>query len=296
MPPESVAAKNPPGPASTDLSPGAVVEALGQRGSAYAVELYTSLDAIPADVLCRIAYSEQGDIFLSADWFRCLAAHGFPTELRPRVYVANDARGAPTCFLFCATEDHGRTLYGLSNFYTMEFAATFVNRQLSDPRILGRLAQHIAMERPRWHRILLTFLRADRFATDFLANAFAAEGFVINRYFQYQNWYCNTDRECFDDYYKRRPSRLKNTIKRKEKKLRREHVLEIRIHVEVSDQLIADWEAIYANSWKDKEQFPEFMPNFMRLWGMSRLLLKFVQQALLVEQATQPWPSVQGRG
>ena len=30
--------------------------------------------------------------------------------------------------------------------------------------------------------------------------------------------------------------------------------------------------------------------------GMSRLLLKFVQQALLVEQATQPWPSVQGRG
>ena len=29
---------------------------------------------------------------------------------------------------------------------------------------------------------------------------------------------------------------------------------------------------------------------------MSRLLLKFVQQALLVEQATQPWPSVQGRG
>ena len=30
--------------------------------------------------------------------------------------------------------------------------------------------------------------------------------------------------------------------------------------------------------------------------GMSRLLLKFVQQALLVEQARQPWPSVQGRG
>ena len=29
--------------------------------------------------------------------------------------------------------------------------------------------------------------------------------------------------------------------------------------------------------------------------GMSRLLLKFVQQALLVEQATQPWPAVQGR-
>ena len=30
--------------------------------------------------------------------------------------------------------------------------------------------------------------------------------------------------------------------------------------------------------------------------GMSRLLLKFVQQALLVEQATQRWPAVQGRG
>ena len=33
----------------------------------------------------------------------------------------------------------------------------------------------------------------------------------------------------------------------------------------------------------------------MKALGMSRLLLKFVQQALLVEQATQPWPAVQGR-
>ena len=30
--------------------------------------------------------------------------------------------------------------------------------------------------------------------------------------------------------------------------------------------------------------------------GMSRLLLKLVQQALLVEQATQRWPAVQVRG
>ena len=37
-------------------------------------------------------------------------------------------------------------------------------------------------------------------------------------------------------------------------------------------------------------------PTVVLLTGMSRLLLKFVQQALLVEQATQPWPSVQGRG
>ena len=30
--------------------------------------------------------------------------------------------------------------------------------------------------------------------------------------------------------------------------------------------------------------------------GMSRRLLKFVEQALLVKQATQPWRSVQGQG
>ena len=30
--------------------------------------------------------------------------------------------------------------------------------------------------------------------------------------------------------------------------------------------------------------------------GMSRLLLKLVEQALLVEQVTQPWSAVQGRG
>ncbi len=33
-----------------------------------------------------------------------------------------------------------------------------------------------------------------------------------------------------------------------------------------------------------------------RAGGMSRRLLKFVGQALLVKQATQPWRSVQGQG
>ena len=43
------------------------------------------------------------------------------------------------------------------------------------------------------------------------------------------------------------------------------------------------------------EQISEYL-DAAQAGGMSRLLLKFVQQALLVEQATQPWPSVQGRG
>ena len=40
----------------------------------------------------------------------------------------------------------------------------------------------------------------------------------------------------------------------------------------------------------------QYTTNAQMLPGMSRLLLKFVQQALLIEQATQPWPAVQGRG
>jgi hypothetical protein len=265
MPSVPVLAETTPKSVSPNLISDAAAAAFCEWGEPYAIRCYESLDAIPADALRLIAYPAQGDLFLSSQWFCCLAEHGFSPDLKPRIYVANDARGAPACFLFCAARERDRTLQGLSNFYTTNFAATFANGQLSDPRLLNRIAQHVAKEQPRWHRILLTFLRADRFTTDFLAGSFADEGFIINRFFQYENWYCNTNGSSFDRYYGLRPSRTKNTIKRNENKLRQKKDVIIQIDLDVSDRLIEDWNKIYANSWKAKESFPEFVPNFMRL-------------------------------
>ncbi len=47
--------------------------------------------------------------------------------------------------------------------------------------------------------------------------------------------------------------------------------------------------------WLEERFAKTYHPSSMTR-VMSRLMLKFVRQALLVKQATQPWPSVQGRG
>ena len=237
---------------------------LGGRSAAHAVTCYESLDAVPADTFALIAHRVQDNFFLCAEWYRCLAEYGSPADLKPRIYVANNAIGIPECFLFCAADERGGTLRGLSNFYTMEFSTNFIGDIEPESLALRRLARHIAEERPRWRRVLIPFLRADRQTTDLLADAFAAEGFLINRYFQFENWYCDTDGTDFDTYYRQRPSQLRNTIKRKEKKVRREHDISIEIHENVTDRLISHWNAIYANSWKEKERFPRFMSGFMR--------------------------------
>ena len=67
-----------------------------------------------------------------------------------------------------------------------------------------------------------------------------------------------------------------------------------------ADAHVIETTATFAHlSEADKEHLPGIVSqtfgNVARNKGMSRLLLKFVQQALLVEQATQPWPAVQGR-
>jgi Acetyltransferase (GNAT) domain len=77
-------------------------------------------------------------------------------------------------------------------------------------------------------------------------------------YSESTNWYIDNIKD-FDSFYQQRPSRLKNTIKRQEKKLHKEHECSIQMITEEHgfDQAFADYQEVYIKSWKQQEfSFP----------------------------------------
>ena len=62
------------------------------------------------------------------------------------------------------------------------------------------------------------------------------------------------------------PSRLKNTLKKKRRQLKKSLALEIRLFDGLGglDQAIADYELVYRSSWKSAEASPLFIAGLMR--------------------------------
>lgn len=81
------------------------------------------------------------------------------------------------------------------------------------------------------------------------------------------NWYLDASGLGWDRYLASRPSRLRNTIVRNERRLRTSHNFEVAILSKLDARLeaaICAYETVYARSWKREEPYPHFMPSLCR--------------------------------
>lgn len=238
------------------------------------IRVYRSITDLPAPVSAACRYPAQPDLFLSLDWFECLYDGALKRELTPRIYVLSDGT-EPLAALFCAVGSDPRRLLGLSNYYSMTFNLLPLSDQLKLRDAANALAAYIAAERPRWTEVDLRLIPSADLEGSALAGALSAHGLPATVFDQYDNWYLDTNGQRFDDYYAARSSRLRNTISRKEKKLRKNHQVDIRIYREENDDLngaVNDYIAIYNSSWKSPEPYPEFIPTLCRTCARLGLL------------------------
>ena len=92
-----------------------------------------------------------------------------------------------------------------------------------------------------------------------------ASGYSCFRDFRFYNWFHRLGGESFSDYMAGRPSRVRNTIARKRRKLAREHGYDIRLFTDDDlRQGLADYHAIYNASWKARELFGDFVDGLAR--------------------------------
>ena len=81
-------------------------------------------------------------------------------------------------------------------------------------------------------------------------------GFSCQPHFSFYNWVHRTGGQSFEEYLATRPSKLRNTIARKKRKLEREHDSKIQMYMgDAVQNALSDYHAAYSSSWKASEQY-----------------------------------------
>lgn len=109
-----------------------------------------------------------------------------------------------------------------------------------------------------------------------------SHGFNCNRFQRFFNWYQQVEEDSGDTYMAKRPSKLRNTIARKQRKLEREHDFRIRLYTDnIPDNALKDYYAVFKASWKPKEIYKPTISGFIQAVsgrGWTRLAILYIDE------------------
>lgn len=187
------------------------------------------------------------------DWLRLTQRHIWPDApmIAASARVGGDAVWLP---LRDCGSGHGR---GFASWYTLAFSPLFTPHCNDDIRahLLNELARTL---RSRFASLTLWPVEADM--AERMSRAFHDQGWLVLRRVEAANWVAHTAGMDFDTYWAKRPSKLRNTARRRTKNTP--------FTTEVLDRFDADawaaYEAVYAESWKSAEGSPDFLRALAR--------------------------------
>ena len=121
-----------------------------------------------------------------------------------------------------------------------------------------------------------------------LQQALESSGFTCHRHFRFYNWIHRLHGQSFEDYMAARPSRVRHTIARKQRKLEREHGFTIRLFTdEHLHQGLEDYQAVYKKSWKANELYESLIEDLVRSFssrGWLRIAILYIEKTPVAAQ------------
>jgi CelD/BcsL family acetyltransferase involved in cellulose biosynthesis len=232
-------------------------------------------DNLDSKLLTAIDEGAVVDLFHTLGWFQNLFACGID---RGEGVLAAKVTNAGHAFLLplqvsraAKAAAFGRSVTSLSNYYSSLYGP-IGDPAACTPAACRALARSLRDEVPHSAVIDLNPLDGDGPLLRHLAPAFAAEGYGVDTYFCFGNWYLPVLNRPWAEVERQIPSRQRNTIKRARKKLADAGEWTLKIHQKPGpelDQAIADYDAIYRRSWKQPEPFGDFVPSLCR-WTAER--------------------------
>ena len=256
------------------------------------VNCYREFAKIPSDSLDLLRCRNAGCFFFSIEWFSCLAQFGVNERFGVRIYdCLADNRDERSSYLLCLFEDVWRKrLTSLSNYYTIKYPGAIGPDEVPE-FALGAIVDQIASELPAWSEVEIRYLSANNPETSALHDALTGAGYRVDLFHQHWNWFINVDGLSFADYLARRPTRLRNTLRRKALRVAKRHRVrfaEFRCGDDLASGLM-DYHRVYERSWKQPERRPDFVPELILLCakhGVLRLGMLYLDEAPV---ATQFW-------
>ncbi len=251
---------------------------------------------LPGALACLFDTVAGDSFFALPAWYDLMARHGVPEGSEIRVYTDERPGSAMALLLRSSAQEAGRCLTSLANAYSVEHGIICGPGTDLDAGFAAILSE-ILTERPRWECLGLAALDPLDPSYRTAVRSLRRAGLLVECAFDSGTWYEETAALGFADYLAARPAELRNTWRRKRRRVDRGHRLSKAFFAEATgiDQAIADYQTIYAASWKPAESFPEFIPALIRLaaeLGALRLGIYYIDG---IPAAAQFWILWHGR-
>ncbi len=223
------------------------------------VEVFPTLDALPPAVRGWMARADN--LFDREIWWRSLVASALPADTRAE-FVLCHADGRPVALFPLRLGPDGAA--ALTSPYTCLY------QPLVDPSAtraeLERAGQGFARFARQWPTLRLDALDADWPLWPALTRGFRRGGLVPQRFDHFGNWHEAVAGRSWRDYLAARPGALRETVRRRFARAERDPAVAWRVigNTEGLEEGIAEYEAVYARSWKEPEPFPDFNATLMR--------------------------------
>jgi hypothetical protein len=207
------------------------------------IKWFEDLDAVEADAAGALDRAAQASPFDRIGWYRRVVAHCAPPG---RLLVAR-ARDGGTAWLFLAVDKgHGRAL---ACWYSLRTGIVQYDQKERDETL-----DLMARELRKAGLAKLTLYPLGKAPVAF-ASALRGGGWIVRTEPAGVSWQVDTSGQDFAAYWAARPSKLRNTAARKAKAAG----LEIAIHRAFDPAAWAEYETVYAASWKSEEGSPAFL-------------------------------------
>ncbi|MEE4110255.1 MAG: GNAT family N-acetyltransferase [Halieaceae bacterium] len=239
-----------------------------------ALSIHPAWSDLPDSALTLLAEAEQDCLFCGDSWFRLFSREVAEQSFDPCWLLLGDDRQAELVLpMMRRRGGRKKILRSMSNYYTPYFSP--VGGQRDRVASLHTLLESAADSLRRFDSIEFFPLTAEVVRT--FDEASRGLGFSTATAVQTYNW-----REAgicsFDRYWATRDSRLRNTVKRKRRKLDAEGGFAFSIAGQDDvERCLQDYRRVYGNSWKTQENYPEFIDGMIRAFAeRGQLRLGFV--------------------
>jgi hypothetical protein len=223
---------------------------------------------LPTGLASFFDVGTPNSFFALPAWYELMANYGVPQGTEIRVYTDERPDSVTAVLLQTATGETERSLASLANAHSLEHGIFRAPKADIEAGFAAILAEILA-ERPQWDCLSLAELDPQDPSYAALVGALRRAGLLVECSLNSGTWYEETTALSFADYVAARPAELRNTWRRRRRKIERSNCLTKFFfgHNIGIDQAIADYETIYAASWKPAEVFPNFVPALMQLAG-----------------------------
>jgi hypothetical protein len=231
------------------------------------VKLFDDLDDVDRDAAGCLEREAQPSLFHRLSWFRLVAKHHPPAGQLLVARARTDDIGGPAsqAWLFLAVD--GGKGQAWANWYSLRVSPSLHNPdQAETPDCIEAIA--LALRRSRQVTSLDLYPYSQGYDPAEIVGCFRRAGWIARAVPAGISWsICTVDLD-FDRFWAGRPSRLRNSAERKARAAR----LDIVIHRAFNAQAWADYESVYAASWKPEEGSPAMLRELAEQEGAAGTL------------------------